>query len=60
MSEPSVLVHAAPTEMSDSELSELGITRVVVEYFELGSYRYSKLVDAMAQVQRRHRIASVG
>lgn len=60
MSEPSVLVPPVPTELSDSELAELGITRVAAEFFEVGPYRYSKLVDAIAQVQRQHRTASVG
>ena len=58
MSEPLAMVRPDPTEMTDAELAELGITRIVTEQFEVGAYRYSKLSEALMQAQRKIRLAS--
>lgn len=35
------------------EMSRYGITRVPVDYFHLGEFRYTSLTDAIAEARRR-------
>lgn len=46
----------SPSVSSDQNLSDqmarYGITRVPVDYFHLGEFRYTRLEDAMAQARR--------
>ena len=35
------------------ELATYGITRIPVDYFHVGKYRYSNLDDAIAEAKRR-------
>ena len=37
------------------ELAKLGITRVSVDYFHCGPYRYTNLKDAVAQARRQQK-----
>ena len=43
-----------PTLISENsdELTKYGITKVSVNYFHLGEYRYSNLRDAITQAKR--------
>ena len=49
-----------PAPSSDQGLAEqiakYGITRVPVDYFHLGEYRYTRLEDAVAQAKRSTQI----
>lgn len=38
----------------DDILEEYGITRVLVDYFHFGGYRYTNIEDAVAQAKRTH------
>ena len=40
-------------EISAEEMARLGITRVPVDYFRLGEFRYTSLADAVAQARRQ-------
>jgi hypothetical protein len=40
---------------SSEELAKYGITRVPVDYFHYGKYRYTNLEDAVAEAARQHR-----
>lgn len=46
-SDPSVNPEAA------AEMAQYGITRVPVDYFHLGGFRYTNLKDAVAQAKRQ-------
>lgn len=50
--------HPGPTVAAvvAEEMTRYGITRVPVDYFHLGDFRYTSLADAIAQAQRRQRI----
>ena len=43
---------ATSTSFAD-EAAQYGITRVTVEQFEYGGYRYTNLNDALAEARRR-------
>jgi hypothetical protein len=51
----------APVENRDTDTAEeilkLGITRVPVDVFRLGDFRYTNLKDAIAQAKRQQRPA---
>ena len=38
---------------TDDELLKLGITRVSIDYFHVGEFRYTSLADALAEARRR-------
>lgn len=40
---------------STEEIAKYGITRVPVDYFYYGQYRYTNLEDAVAEAKRQHR-----
>jgi hypothetical protein len=40
-------------------MATYGITRVPVDYFHVGKYRYTTLEDAIAEAQRRQPAAKV-
>ena len=40
---------------TDEEMSKYGITRVPVDYFCYGEFRYTNLNDAIAQAKRQQR-----
>ena len=44
----------SPVERDVAEqMATYGITRVLVDYFHVGNYRYSNLDDAIAEAKRR-------
>ncbi|MEQ8816698.1 MAG: hypothetical protein RLO51_13290 [Thalassobaculum sp.] len=43
---------------AESEMSRLGITRVPMDYFHVGEFRYTSLADAVAEARRRHHPAT--
>ena len=40
-------------KIENDEMGKYGITRVPVDYFHVGPYRYTNLADAIAQAKRR-------
>lgn len=48
-------IHDQPSTpaVSDEEMVRYGITRVPVDYFRLGEFRYTSLSDALAQAKRQ-------
>ena len=50
--EPTEL-NACPAQGATEEMLELGITRVPVDYFHCGEFRYTNLKDAVAQAKRQ-------
>jgi len=40
---------------TEAEMGQYGITRVPVDYYCLGQYRYTNLQDAVAQAKRQQR-----
>ena len=51
---------ASKTELSPDDAEELekfGITRVPVNYFHCGAFRYTNLKDAVAQAKRQQKPA---
>ena len=45
----------APTAEDTEEMVKFGITRVSVDYFHCGNFRYTNLKDAIAQAKRQQR-----
>jgi hypothetical protein len=47
-----------PTVVVDiaDQMARYGITRVPVDYFHVGEFRYSNLEDAIAEAKRQHPI----
>jgi hypothetical protein len=45
----------APSPKTAEELAKFGITRVPVNYFYYGGYRYTNLEDAIAEAKRQQR-----
>jgi len=45
-------VAAQPEETPAEEMAKYGITRVPVDYFHYGDFRYTNLKDAVAQAKR--------
>ena len=41
-----------PKKMLPEEMAKLGITRVPVDYYHYGVFRYTSLKDALAQAKR--------
>jgi hypothetical protein len=50
----------ASTVRSTAELEEYGIPRAAAAPFEAGTFRYSRLEDAIAEAGRRGRLAGDG
>lgn len=48
----SSISNGAPDGSLEQAMARFGITRVSVDYFHYGNFRYSKLADAIAQAQR--------
>jgi len=48
---------ASPTNNPEAakEMAKYGITRVPVDYFHYGKYRYTNLEDAIAEAKREQR-----
>ncbi len=46
---------ASPTVAADvdDQMATYGITRVAVDYFHFGEFRYSSLADAVAEARRQ-------
>ena len=40
---------------STEEMAKYGITRVPIDYFHYGKFRYTNLEDAVAEAKRQHR-----
>ena len=40
---------------ADEEMKKYGITRIPVDYFHYGEFRYTNLKDAIAQAKRQQR-----
>ena len=58
-SQPQKPPAVAPLESeAESEMSRLGITRVPMDYFHVGEFRYTSLADAVAEARRRHHPAT--
>jgi hypothetical protein len=52
--------HSSPLSPEDlKEMVSYGITRVPVDYFHCGPFRYSNLKDAIAQAKRQQLSTSV-
>ncbi len=47
-----------PDAEADREMARLGIIRMPVDYFHVGQFRYTSLVDAVAQARRQSGEAS--
>jgi hypothetical protein len=45
--------NADSDSLTNEEMGKHGITRVPVDYFHFGSYRYTNLSDAVAQAKRQ-------
>jgi hypothetical protein len=45
--------NTALTPEATEEMEKLGITRVAVDYFYCGEFRYTNLKDAVAQAKRQ-------
>jgi hypothetical protein len=48
-------VRSATDQSTLNEMAQYGITRVPVEYFHYKGFRYSNLLDAIAQAKREAR-----
>jgi thiamine monophosphate synthase len=45
----------AISSQAAEEMAKYGITRVTVDYFHYGNFRYTNLKDAVAQAKRQQR-----
>jgi hypothetical protein len=54
MTGPLAAAPDASAKADPAELARLGIVRVASEHFLVGSYRYSRLADAIAEARRGH------
>ena len=47
--------NTALTPEATEEMAKFGITRVAVDFFHCGEFRYSNLKDALAQARRQQK-----